>query len=119
MKNIRIAEAELPIMKLLWEQGELTSTEILSGLSGNKSTLKTFLKRLVEKGAVETEEIKTRTFRYRAAVTQEEYINQERKGFLDRVFDGSARNMLLNFVKEEKLTHKDIKDLLDLIEKEG
>ena len=45
MKNIRIAEAELPIMKLLWEQGELTSTEILSGLSGNKSTLKTFFKK--------------------------------------------------------------------------
>ncbi|MDO4766220.1 MAG: BlaI/MecI/CopY family transcriptional regulator [Eubacteriales bacterium] len=119
MKNIRIAEAELPVMKLLWERGALTSTEILASLSGNKNTLKTFLKRLVEKGAVATEEIKSRTFRYRAVVTQEEYINQERKGFLDRVFDGSAQDMLLNFVKEEKLTRKDITDLLDLIEKEG
>lgn len=119
MKNIRIAEAELPIMKVLWERGALTSTEILANLSGNKSTLKTLLKRLVEKGAVQTEEIKSRTFLYQAIVTREEYINQERKGFRERVFDGSRKNMLLNFVKEEKITRKDIADLLELIEKEG
>ncbi len=116
--EISIAESELPIMKVLWERGALTSPEIFENLEGNKSTLKTLLKRLVEKGAVETERINTRSYRYRPTLTQDEYVNRERRGFLQRVFDGSKQQMLLNFVKEEKITREDVEELFRLIEEE-
>ena len=48
-KTISIADAELPIMKVLWEKEDLTSPEIFANMTGNKSTLKTLLKRLVKK----------------------------------------------------------------------
>lgn len=118
MKTMHIADAELPIMKVLWEHGSMTSPELLSHLEGNKSTLKTLLQRLVAKGAVEASEITSRSYRYTAAVSREEYINEERRGFLQKVFDGSAKKMLLNFVKEEKITREDLQALLDQIEED-
>ncbi len=115
-KNINISNSELAIMKVLWEFGELSSPDIFSRLEGNKSTLKTLLKRLVDKGAVGTNELTSRAYTYYAIVSEKEYINSERKGFLDRVFDGSKNKMLLNFVKEEKISKKDLEDLMKLIE---
>ena len=117
-KMISIADAELPIMKVLWEKGELTSPEILADLEGNKSTLKTLLKRLVEKGAIKASEINARTYRYAPMVSKEDYIQKERRNFLQKVFDGSKQKMLLNFVKEENITKADIEELLQMIEEE-
>lgn len=117
-RQISIADAELPIMKVLWEKGELTSPEIFSYMTGNKSTLKTLLQRLVAKGAAKAAKINERNYRYSANVSREAYIRQERNGFLQKVFDGSTQNMLLNFVKEENITHADLKKLIEQIDKE-
>lgn len=116
--EINIANSELPIMKVLWEHGELSSPQIFAHLEGNVSTLKTLLKRLVEKGAVGTNQLTARTYSYYPLVSRANYINYERRGFLKRAFDGSKRKMLLNFVKEEKISRGDIEELLNLIEEE-
>ncbi|MEG0898825.1 MAG: BlaI/MecI/CopY family transcriptional regulator [Oscillospiraceae bacterium] len=117
-KKINIADSELPIMKVLWEKDNITSPEIFDGMSGNISTLKTLLKRLVDKGAVKATEINSRSYRYSAVVSEDEYICSERKGFLQKVFDGSKEKMLLNFVKEENITKDDLEKLLEMIEEE-
>lgn len=117
-KNITIADSELPIMKVLWEKGRLTSPQIFENMRGNKSTLKTLLQRLVAKGAVKAEENTGRTYIYTAAITQREYIDEQSKGFLQKVFDGSAKKMLLNFVQEEKISKEDLQRLIDMIEEE-
>lgn len=117
-RQISIADAELPIMKVLWEKGELTSPEIFANMTGNKSTLKTLLQRLVAKGAVSAAEINARTYRYSSIVSREEYTRQERIGFLHKVFDGSAQKMLLNFVREENITRDDLQKLAEMIEED-
>jgi BlaI family penicillinase repressor len=117
-KQIQIADAELPIMKVLWEKENLTSPEIFAGMDGNISTLKTLLQRLVAKGAVRATEINSRTFRYSPVITRDEYTNASCKSFMQKVFDGSAEKMLLNFVKEDKISRKDLQKLLDMIEEE-
>lgn len=117
-KNISIADSELPIMKVLWEKGTLTSPQIFENMPGNKSTLKTLLQRLVAKGAVTAQENTSRTYLYTAAITQQEYINSERKSFLQKVFDGSAKKMLLNFVQEEKITKEELQQLIDMIQED-
>lgn len=117
-KQIQIADAELPIMKVLWEKGDLTSPEIFAEMTGNKSTLKTLLKRLVEKGAVQATEVTSRTYRYAVAISRDDYTRQERNGFLQKVFDGSTQKMLLNFVKEGNITREDLQRLTELIEED-
>ena len=118
-KPVSITDAELPIMKSLWEKGCATSPEILEGLSGNKSTLKTLLLRLVQKGAVKAEELNQRNYLYSATVTEDEYIAGQRKTFLQKVFDGSSEKMLLNFVKEEHISTDALRRLVQLIEEES
>ena len=118
-KKITINDSELPIMKVLWRQSGITSPEILAQLHGNKSTLKTLLGRLVSRGAVRAEEINQRNYRYFAAVTEEEYITGQRRHFLQKVFDGSAEKMLLNFVREEQISVEDLHSLINQISEEG
>jgi len=118
MKHITIADSELPVMKALWRHGPLTSTQIMEYVPGNKSTVKTLLQRLVAKGAVEAQRINLRANRYTALISQRQYTRRESTGFIDRLFDGSARKMLMNFVQEEKITKEDIQRLLDMIEEE-
>lgn len=117
-KKIIINDSELPIMKVLWNKDGITSPEIFAELSGNKSTLKTLLSRLVERGAVRVEEINQRNYRYFAIVTENDYIEDERKTFLKKVFNGSAEKMLLNFVQEENISADALRRLVELIEEE-
>jgi len=118
-KKVIINDSELPIMKVLWKQDGITSPEILAQLRGNKSTLKTLLGRLVSRGAVRTEEINQRNYRYYAVVSEEDYIAGQRRSFLQKVFDGSAEKMLLNFVREENISPEDLRSLLNQIMEEG
>lgn len=116
--KINITDSELPIMKVLWQHDNLTSPEIFEYLEGNKNTFKTLLQRLVSKGAVKATEINSRTYRYSALISRQEYTKKESKGFLQRVFDGSKEKMLLNFIKEENINKEDLQKLLDSIEEE-
>ena len=116
-KGIVINDSELKIMKALWEKDGRTSTELLADIKGNKNTLKTLLGRLVERGAVRVEEINKRAYSYYAVVTEGEYIEGQRKTFLEKVFDGSAEKMLLNFVKEENISADALRRLVELIER--
>ena len=117
-KKITINDSELPIMKVLWRQSGITSPEILAQLAGNKNTLKTLLGRLVSRGAARAEEINQRSYRYFAVVSEEEYIAGQRRSFLQKVFDGSAEKMLLNFVREENITAEELRSLVAQIEGE-
>lgn len=115
-KKIRISESELPIMKALWQKGPCTSPELFAGMDKNPSTLKTLLGRLVEKGAVAAEPVNSRTYCYRALLSEQEYIRNARRSFLHTVFDGSREKMLMNFVTEESVTKEDLQRLIQLID---
>ena len=117
-KKIHIGDSELPIMRVLWEKGPCTSPEIFEGMDKNISTLKTLLKRLVDKGAVDAEEINSRNYRYSAKLTEEEYIRNARKSFLQTVFGGSREKLLLNFVKEEHVTREELERLMEKIDQD-
>ena len=116
-KKIVINDCELPIMKTLWKNNGITSPEIFAEIDGNRSTLKTLLSRLVERGAVRIEEITGRTYRYFAVVSEDDYIEGQRRTFLQKVFDGSAEKMLINFVKEENISADALRRLVNLIER--
>ncbi len=115
-----IADSELPIIKILWENENLTQPEIYDKLGNNqnKSTFKTLLNRLVSKGCIQATKVNSRTYLYSAIVSKDEYISSEQTGFIKRVFDGSKDKMLLNFVKNEKISKADLLKLIDLIDED-
>ena len=121
-KKYNITEAELEIMNLLWEKGQLTLNEIVEESSKetakNKSTIKTLLYRLIEKGSVRSLEQKAKENKYMAMLSQKDYLKKESESFLEKIYKGNTNKLLLNFVEEKKISKKDLQDLLNLIESE-
>ena len=112
----------VPPLNVLWEYNTLTLNEIVQHLSEketkNKSTIKTLLYRLVEKGSVKsriTESKKENIFE--ASIKKEQYLKKANETFLKKLYHGSINNLLLNFVEEEKISKKDLQDLINLIER--
>ena len=123
MKNKKydITDAELEIMNVLWEKAPITLNEIVKMLSQeeikNKSTIKTLLYRLVEKGSVVSKtNINQKGNLFEPTISQKQYQRKANESFLQKLYHGSTNKLLLNFVEEKKITKKDLQDLLNLIE---
>lgn len=117
-KEINISEAEWEVMKIIWSKKEVTSKEIIENLSDKKewkaATIKSLISRLLNKGAIGFNK-EGKEYIYFAEIEEEFAVREESKSFLNRVFNGSISDLLLNFVKEEKLSKEDIDELRDIL----
>ena len=121
MKNTeKITDAELEIMKVLWEKKSLTLNELVEELSKeepkNKSTIKTLLYRLIDKNIVKSVEKNKKENEYKPLISEKKYLKSANETFLDKVYDGNVNNMLLNFVEDKKITKEEIEKLLNIID---
>jgi BlaI family penicillinase repressor len=124
MNNLeRMGNAEAEIMKILWERKgkPATSPEIRKALKDKvewaRSTILTLLRRLVEKGFVACE--KGDVFSYTPLVSEEEYIRYQTHNFIDRIYDGSVKNLLSALCRANSLSKKDIEELQLYLEREA
>ena len=123
MSNLaeKISGAELEVMKVLWEaEDALPLTDIRITLQSrfewSDPTVKTLLRRLCEKNVVAQE--KRKVFYYTPRITEEEYNAWAAKDLVDRLFKGSARNLVATLVKSDGLTEDDIGELRNMFKVE-
>lgn len=113
-KTPRISEAEWQVMKVIWKEQPLTAEQIIQQLAGKTSwhrkTIKTLIRRLVQKGALRFEKLE-RQYRYWPLLEETDGVRAESRSFLDRVFDGALQPMMAHFVRNQKLTPKEIREL--------
>lgn len=115
MKEIpRISEAEWEIMKIVWIKSPVSANQIIESLSGNidwkPKTVKTLISRLVKKHALGYSQ-ENRIYYYYPLVDADECLRAENQSFLNRVYGGALKPMLINFLREEKLTAEEIEEL--------
>ena len=114
MTNINIGEAELEIMKVVWKASEpIGSTAIGKAVeekSWKRTTIATFLARLVEKGALSAER-RGKAWYYTPILTAKEYKKSQVKSLIKNLFDGSAQNLVASLFEEEHFSDEDIKEL--------
>ncbi len=114
MKSISIGDAELEIMKVIWRAKEpITSLDIGKAVEDKdwkKTTIATFLARLVEKGALAAEK-QGKLYYYTPLITEKEYKRAQTKKLISSLYDGSVRDFAVSFFKEQKLSEEDIKEL--------
>ncbi|MBR6604033.1 MAG: BlaI/MecI/CopY family transcriptional regulator [Clostridia bacterium] len=114
MKSISIGDAELEIMKVIWRAKEpITSLDIGKAVEDKdwkKTTIATFLARLVEKGALAAEK-QGKLYYYTPLITEKEYKRSQTKKLISSLYDGSVRDFAVSFFKEQKLSEEDIKEL--------
>jgi BlaI family penicillinase repressor len=115
-----ISESEWTIMEQLWEHAPQTAGEIARSLKRPtgwaENTVRTLITRLVEKGAIRVvNEEGTRQFE--PAIGRDACVKAESASFLDRVFRGSAKPLLLHFAENSKLSADDVRELKRLLDK--
>jgi BlaI family penicillinase repressor len=118
----QISEAELEVMKILWELKSATSAQIINRLSlsteWKPKTIQTLITRLTAKGAVKAENNGNKAFSYSPVVSEEDYKVFANNSFLQKIYNGSVNLMLTSFIKERKLSKEDIENLKKLLEEE-
>ena len=115
----RISDAELEVMKVLWEAGEaLPVTAIRARLSRSRgweaTTVKTLVTRLCKKGALTQE--KKGVFYYQPLITRVEYDAWATKDLISRLYGGSARALVSALVISDGLTKEDIEELRRMLD---
>ena len=110
---------ELAIMKVVWRLGHATVRDVYHALLENRhiayTTVMTMMNVLETKGYLKKEKHE-RAYRYRPTRPQRTVISSMVREFVNRVFDGAPRPLLLHLVKDNRLTSKEREDLAKLID---
>lgn len=117
---MQISDAEWQVMKIIWMQGEQTSTDLIKVLekrfSWSKSTIQTLLARLVEKECL-TREKQGKSFVYSALLTQEDSKKLLVQDIKDKVCSRRMKQLLADLIKECDFTLADLEGLEEVISK--
>jgi len=113
----QLTKAEEQVMQVLWKLGKGFLKDIIDSTPEPKphpNTIATILKILVDKGFVDYE-VQGRNNLYQSKIGKTEYgkktINQVVKGY----FEGSPAKLVSQFVSDNKLSLKELEELLEQI----
>lgn len=117
---MQISDAEWQVMKIIWMQGEQTSTDLIKVLekrfSWSKSTIQTLLARLVEKECL-TREKQGKSFIYSALLTQEDSKKLLVQDIKDKLCSRRIKLLLGDLIEECDFTLADLEGLEEVISK--
>lgn len=120
-REYELGDAELEVLKCLWDDGPGTVREVLNRLESRGrqwayTTVQTFLTRLTQKGVVRADKTDF-AFRYTAKVTRERISRSRLRDLLDQLYDGAAGPLVLQLVQNGGLKPNEIEELQKLIER--
>ena len=119
-KRPELSTAQLEIMKIIWERGETTISEVWQELQSRRkiarATVQTVIARLEEKGWLKHREI-GQAFMYSAVSEQSEIQRRLVDNLCDRAFDGSASGLVWTLLDSRGVSKKDLEHIRGLISK--
>ena len=117
---MQISDAEWQVMKIVWMQGEQTSTDLIRVLAErfdwSKSTIQTLLARLVEKECL-TRKKEGKSFVYSALLTLDQSRDLLVQDIKDKVCSRRIKQLVADLIMECDFTLTDLKDLEEVISK--
>src|SRR3954465_3867173 len=113
-KPLKPTEAELAILRVLWQRGPSTVREVWEQISptqrtGYTTVLKT-MQIMFEKGLLKRDEAQ-RSHIYAASVSEEKTQRQVVGHLLDRLFAGSAPKLVMQALAAKKATPADLAEI--------
>src|SRR5262245_36661234 len=118
-KPPRPTEAELAILRVLWERGPSTVREVTDALHAERGTGYTtalkFLQLMTDKGLVRRD-TSARTHVYEAALPPEQTKRQLVRELLEKVFAGSAPQLVLQALSAKKASRADLAEIRRLVD---
>lgn len=118
-KMISLSNSEWRIMENLWEEAPKTATQLIRAMGTEtgwaKSTTKTVLKRMEQKGYIAYQEgVKARE--YYPLLKREEVVETETSNFINRLYNGSLGLMVNTLVKKQGLSDEEMEELYQIIQ---
>src|SRR5690242_12983400 len=115
-KPDHLTALELEIMQVLWESGPANVQTVQQRLPRQLAytTVQTMLNILHRKGKVKRA-LRDRAYFYRPSVTQGQVVRQTVSDLVDRLFAGSAEELVLSLVKTKQLTPEKLAKLQRMV----
>lgn len=117
-----MSDSEKEIMEIIWNNGgriyisDLLDAVERSGREWKRTTVRTFLTRLMEKGLLLGVR-QGKNCEYRASVSREEYLSGQARNFVEEVFDGNVKDLLASLIGPEKMGAEEVRQLQAFWEK--
>jgi len=119
-KQRRPTEAELTILRVLWELGPRSVRDIQKVMNESRptgyTTVLKLLQIMTEKGLVERDET-CRPQIYRSRYSREQTQRQLVRDLLDRAFGGSVRAMVLQALAAKKSSAEELEAIEQLLDR--
>jgi len=119
MIETELSRAEFEVIKVLWgAEKPLRIQEVMDRLSFGKwkyNTVGTLLLRMEEKGAVSSEKV-GRTIYYTPIIDEKEYVRQQTKSFIKRIYNGSAKELAVSLFKDESMSDEDVSEIRQMFD---
>jgi BlaI family transcriptional regulator, penicillinase repressor len=113
-----LTDQELEIMKIVWMRGSATVRDVYEELLKRRkiayTTVMTMMGILEQKGHL-NKSADERAYVYTPAQPQREVVGNMVHDFLKRVFNGSAKPLLIQLVEDKKLTPGELDEIRKLL----
>ncbi|WP_152655649.1 penicillinase repressor BlaI [Oceanobacillus sp. CFH 90083] len=114
-----ISEAEWEVMNVLWKKSPQTANDVITSLQGQKDwkakTVRTLLDRLVQKGVAGVNK-EQRIYTFYPLYSQDQCQRAEAESFIKRIYGGTVKSMLVQFMEEDSLSEEDIEELKSILD---
>ena len=116
-----VTDAELAVLKILWQRGPLTAKAITAaiypdGAESEFASVHSFLQRLERKGLVDRDR-SSFVHSFSAAVTQAGVAVQELETLASRLGEGSIAPLIMQLVEQKRLSRKEAAEIGKLLDK--
>ena len=118
-RSITLTEAELRLMRVLWERGECAVSEVVAAIANAAplayTSVLTTIRVLEKKGYVSHRQ-EGRACLYSSRVPQHEASRSEVKHVLQRFFGDSRERLLLSLLGDDEITPDELKRIRQAID---
>jgi BlaI family penicillinase repressor len=105
-------------MQVIWKTGEGNVKLFLDNMDQPRppyTTLASTIKNLEKKGLVQSRQVGN-MYVYQPALSEEDYKKNFMNGVVKNYFDNSYKELVNFFVEQKKLSPKELKEIIDMIE---
>jgi BlaI family transcriptional regulator, penicillinase repressor len=115
-----LTKLELQIMQVIWKLGTSSVKDVQEGLPQQLAytTVQTMLNILERKGKLKRK-LRGRAYVYSATVTEAKASRHAVRDLVDRMFGGSADELVMSLIKSRQIDPKRIAELSRRLEEEG
>lgn len=121
MKLKRLPDSELDIMLIIWDAGKPVNRSYIEGKINKKknlasTTILSLLSRLTEKGFVHCEKEGKNNI-YSPLVKEDDYIQNEGKSILEKLYGNSLKNFVAALYDGKKVNDNELEELRKFLDK--